>query len=421
MSRRIYLLYGLTLLLALLSCKESAFVEESIVDGLDKKILYKSFTLPVSTVLYPDSVVTQNDNMLLVGRYNSSIFGDTQSSAITTFRPTSISDIKQIPEEVSSYDSVVFSLQISYIYGKKESNFGLSIHPLKERLRRMLYVAETEVEYEEEKALQGSTIYNIANTDSLRMHATQSWSESVFEKLKGEDRNDILFNYPGFILISHTENETLLGLSPRESNITIYYKDPSKDTTMTISFLLDGVRYNQFSVDRRQSLLNIERGKHTKLSQYAYAQSATGVFSVIDLSAVANLYKEVKGFDIHIAKLSIGPLLDRSTSDISYPTTNHLRLLLPYEDPKDIRNNNKELRNRVLINEDSQIGGSNFFSKVSEENPTFEGNIAIGLQQDISLKEHIYWLLSSSDPNGLESIVLPSNSVRLHLYYSLRK
>ena len=421
MRCRTFFLYKVALLVGLVSCKESAFVEESTVDGLNKQVLYKSFTLPVSTVLYPDSVVTQNDDILLVGRYNSSIFGEVEASAVTTFLPTDITDIKQISEEVSSYDSIVFSLQISYTYGKKESNFGLSIHPLKERLRSMLYVAETEVEYEEVKALSGSTIYDITNTDSIRIHATQAWSEDIFEQLKGEDRNDVFFNYPGLILISHTENETILGLAPQESSITIYYTDPSKDTTITISFVLDGFRYNQFSVDRSQSLLNLERGSYTNLSQYAYAQSATGVFSVIDLSAVANLYKEVEGFDIHIAKLSIGPLQERSTTDVSYPIVDNLLLFLPYEDPKDPRNNNKELRNRVLINEDSQVGKSSFFSKVSEENLVFDGNVAIGLQQDVSIKEHIYWLLSSSDPNGLESIVLPNNSVKLDLYYSLRK
>ena len=423
MRSRTLLLYGSLLLTSLLACKENAFVKESVVDGLDKKVLYRSLTLPVSTVLYPDSVVTENDNLLFVGRHSSSVFGELQANAVTTFRPSGIADIRSIPEEVNSYDSIVFLLQISYTYGKKRGDFSLSIHPLKEKLTSRIYVAEQDVEYDEEvEVLRESTFYESKKVDSLRMHASQGWAEDVFEKLKSKDRNDVLLDYPGLILLSNSSNETLLGLDPEESNIIIYYTDPEEDTTITISLTLDGLRYNQLSVDRSEALLDLKRAAHKQLPKYAYAQSATGAFCAIDLSPVHTLYKELEGFDVHIARLSIGPLQDRSTSELSYPMADVLRLLLPYEDPEDIRNNSKNLRNRIIVNEDSQVGGSPFLGKVDKEGAVFVGNIAAALQREVSIdKENGYWLLSPKDPNHFEDIILPNEGVTLKLYYSLRK
>ena len=352
----------------------------------------------------------------------SPIFGKVRSSAATSIRQSSLSDI--VTRGLNSYDSIVFEIVVTYLYGKRSGEFSLKVHPLSDPLlSTKAYVSNIEPSYNESiEVLSSSFSLSGKLPDSIRIHANTDWSDEFFAKVTGNESTDFLLNYPGLLFTLAPESEAILGLDVKATTMTIYYKSDPTDEASARSKVFDfsNLRYNYYEMDRSGALLDgLSHGQHT-FSEHAYAQANSGVFCGIDLSAVHAFYKEKGGFTVNFAELNVGPLEDLSDSIYLLSPPSTLRLSLPYPTPTDSRNHSKALISRLIHNESSLLAGGTEYLVASADSPTlYKAQVASALQEAILSDEpQGYWLLSALNYDGFEPIILPSSQVELTIYYT---
>ena len=281
MARRVlyYMFWWGVVGFAHLGCASEEALEETIVANLHKDVNYKAFTLPLSTVYYPDSVLTQTDSLLYVGHHSSPTFGSTRATSFATLRQKDV--LQVLSSTLNSYDSLVFELGVVYAYGKRKGPFHLRIHPLKTRLDpETIHVAETTTEYITETHVLDAIIpFDADKTSVIRLHARKAWADDFFSKATGEKGVSYLLDYPGLAFVSGSTNETIVGAHVTSTNMYIYYKNAAEHTEEK-GFAFTSLRYSQYETDLSSSTLkHLQRGIHTiPPTGYAYAQAATGVF-----------------------------------------------------------------------------------------------------------------------------------------------
>ena len=67
MFQFLYPLSCITAFAFIISCSDPETINTPNIEGLHKEVLSRSFQLPLSTVLYTDSVYTLNSDLLFVG------------------------------------------------------------------------------------------------------------------------------------------------------------------------------------------------------------------------------------------------------------------------------------------------------------------------------------------------------------------
>ena len=405
-----------------LGCTSEEAFEENIVDDLYKDVNYKSFTLPLSTVYYPDSILTQTDSLLYIGHHDSPTFGSTRATSFATLQQQEILQI--LSATLNSYDSIVFELVVAYAYGERNAPFHLRIHPLKTRLNpETIHVAKTTTAYlTDTHALDTIIQFDADKTSVLRLHARKAWADDFFSKAAGTDGTNYLLDYAGLAFVGGPANKTIIGAHVASTRMYIYYKGAEAQTEEKV-FLFTSLRYSQYETDISSSTLkDLQRGIHTVLpTGYAYAQAAAGIFCGIDLSPVQDFYEETGGFGIVTAALSIGPLVNQSDeTHIRIPPAG-LRISRPYENPTDARNNARRIVSRNIVNDNTYVSSrqDDYFYQQEKGTFLYTGHVATTLQQKLAGGSEQYWVLSAFDFNGFAPIVLLEQQLSLKLYYIL--
>ena len=434
---------GCCILLCALGCEQREAVEEAPVSDILSSVQYKEVSLPIRTVLYEDSVLTLDDNLLLLGEHNSPHFGQIFSESYANFLDFSVNEVFSVDDIL---DSIKLRTRIDYIYGLKEGTFSFQVFLLSERLRTdSLYLATHRLERMEvegsmvlvaDSVLRYKEVLEEDEEDEegrvFLLDVEKEWFNLFNDFLTDEDNAFPFETYPGMVFQGKEgdNSQVIIGLNPEETYLSIYFhrtEDEAEEgeELMSREKVLGFAtrRFNHFRVDRRQSALaGIEnRGSSVSLDNYGYAQGASGVFCEIDLGPFYDFYTQNDAPLLHRVELVIGPLQTLSPAEERQDLPLALELFLPQQENADnswfylSRN-----INAVLINENSLYANvSGFFLRDSRNALVYRGSVQNSLRNTIELYGgESRWLLSASDNNSLNPIIIGQNALSLRIYYS---
>ena len=434
---------GWCILVLVLGCERREAVEEAPVSDILSSVQYKEVSLPLRTVLYEDSILTLDDNLLLLGEHESPHFGRIFSESYANFLDFSANEIFSVDDIL---DSIKLRTRIDYTYGLKAGTFAFQVFLLSERLRTdSLYLASHRLERmqaEGEDILVVDSVLTykeVLDSDEEEeegrvfvLDVEEEWLD-LFNAFFTDEENAFPFaTYPGMVFQSKEgeNSQVIIGLNPEETYLSIYFHrtedeaEEGEDLTSREKLLGFATRrFNHFRVDRRQSDLTgiANRGPSLSLNNYGYAQGASGVFCEIDLSPFYDFYTQNNAPILHRVELVIGPLQTLSSAEERQDLPVALELFLPQQENSE--NSWIYLSQNVnagLINENSLYANvSSFFLRDSRNALVYRGSVQNSLRNTIELYGgESRWLLSSADNNSLNPIIIGQNALSLRIYYS---
>ena len=344
---------GWCILVFALGCEKREAVEEAPVSDILSSVQYKEVSLPLRTVLYEDSILTLDDNLLLLGEHESPHFGQIFSESYANFLDFSINEIFAVDDIL---DSIKLRTRIDYTYGRKAGTFAFQVFLLSERLRTdSLYLASHRLERmqaEGEGILVVDSVLTykeVLESDEEEeegrvfvLDVEKEWLDLFNDFLTDEDNALPFATYPGMVFQSKEgeNSQVIIGLNPEETYLSIYFHrtedEAEEGEELTSREKLLGFatrRFNHFRVDRRQSELTglANRGPSLSLNS-GYAQGASGVFCEIDLSPFYDFYTQNDAPILHRAELVIGPLQTLSSGEERQDLPVALELFLPQQE-----------------------------------------------------------------------------------------
>ena len=433
---------GWCILVLALGCEKREAVEDAPVSDILSSVQYKEVSLPLRTVLYEDSILTLDDNLLLLGEHESPHFGRIFSESYANFLDFSINEIFAVDDIL---DSIKLRTRIDYTYGRKAGTFAFQVFLLSERLRTdSLYLASHRLERmqaEGEGILVVDSVLTykeVLESDEEEeegrvfvLDVEKEWLDLFNAFLTDEDNALPFATYPGMVFQSKEgeNSQVIIGLNPEETYLSIYFHrtedEAEEGEELTSREKLLGFatrRFNHFRVDRGQSALTglANRGESLSLNS-GYAQGASGVFCEIDLSPFYDFYTQNDAPILHRAELVIGPLQTLSSGEERQDLPVALELFLPQQENSE--NSWIYLSQNVnagLINENSLYANvSDFFLRDSRNALVYRGSVQNSLRNTIELYGgESRWLLSSADNNSLNPIIIGQNALSLRIYYS---
>lgn len=301
--------------MAVISCGTDADAGEFVV-GSDylavgnKVILIDTVTVEMSTINF-DSLVTSNQNRILVGNYEDLIFGKVKSNSYFQLSGESyILKTSGSDTETTNYvfDSIAMILKYdNYYYGDTTKVQTFDIHRLTQRVKPNTddysFYNNSTLTYSDESI--GTIAYKPRPTekDSISVKMSDAFGAALFQKLKKKEITDFdtFTEYlKGLVLVPSTSNSSsVTGFHVATSKIRMYYSKyqaGAEEVPFTIEFsILDaGKQFNSISSDKTGTLLENLPVSSSKLSstltnRQGFIQSGTGVACRIDFPNIKQL------------------------------------------------------------------------------------------------------------------------------------
>lgn len=301
--------------MAVISCGTDADAGEFVV-GSDylavgnKVILIDTVTVEMSTINF-DSLVTSNQNRILVGNYEDPIFGKVKSNSYFQLSGESyILKTSGSDTETTNYvfDSIAMILKYdNYYYGDTTKVQTFDIHRLTQRVKPNTddysFYNNSSLAYSDESI--GTIAYKPRPTekDSISVKMSDAFGAALFQKLKKKEITDFdtFTEYlKGLVLVPSTSNSSsVTGFHVATSKIRMYYSKyqaGAEEVPFTIEFsILDaGKQFNSISSDKTGTLLENLPVSSSKLSstltnRQGFIQSGTGVACRIDFPNIKQL------------------------------------------------------------------------------------------------------------------------------------
>jgi hypothetical protein len=340
----------LFLAVTILSCGTDTDAGEFVV-GSDylalnnKVVLIDTVTVDMSTINF-DSLVTSNQQRILIGNYDDPIFGKVKSNSYFQVAPNtySLSTSGSDTETVNYvFDSIVMTLKYdNYYYGDTTKVQTFDIHRLTQKVKPNVddksFYNNSTLTYNDESI--GSISYKPRpiEKDSITIKMNDTFGSELFQKMKKRDVTDFdsFTEYlKGFVVVPSTSNSSsVIGFNASTSVIRLYYSKSPKDIdeeSYEVEFTISDVtkQFNSISSDKTGTLLQNLPNSSSKLSssltnRQGFIQSGTGVACRIDFPNIKQLkYISEKGAIVD-AQLLLKPV-NNSYSE-QYPLADSLKI-----------------------------------------------------------------------------------------------
>lgn len=332
--------YGLLILVALtiFSCEDAHDIGLGLdPEGLSLKVLYTEIPLEASNVRI-DSIRTDGDSRLLIGKNIDPVFGTTRS---ILYSQLSFTSGVLIPTGDHKYviDSTVITLDIDKVHSSDpivQSSIGelpiqhFDIYQLTDTLfSSSNYLSEFNTPYRTDKK-EGSFDVELNSdrirdkdslTYTLQYRLSDAFGEELFDIATEEQGSSVSpagalkYEYKGIAIVGSETNNLLLGIKPLDStNITIHYHeiDPyienniSTDSiytdSLTLTVSMASFFYNKITTDRTGSLMAAEKGNYNSFDTgdgNVYLQPASGIFPKLDLDTLTQFFKQHPNIQIN--------------------------------------------------------------------------------------------------------------------------
>jgi hypothetical protein len=438
-------MYKLLLLLLLLggivSCNSDADAGEFVV-GSDylsignKVILIDTLTVDMSTINF-DSLVTSNQNRILLGNYDDPIFGKVKSDSYFQILASDYDLYKEdsdtnLPNYV--YDSIAMVLRYdNYFFGDTTQIQSFDIHRLTQKVKpnkedKNFYNNST-LTYASERLGVISYKPRPTEKDSINIRMSDAFGSELFQKLKKRE----VVNFDEFteylkgmvITSSGASSSSVVGFNQTTSVMRLYYsRSPSESEKSLIKdfSILDATKqFNAITLDKTGTLIQNLPISSSKLpssqtENKGFIQSGTGIACRIDFPNIKKLkYIAEKGAIVD-AVLIIKPVAN-SYSKI-YPLADSLRVYVG------------DNLNRIsgTLNNSSGVAMYALLNKASDEfNENVGYKLSIGgfLQKEMLKQSDSKSSLILTLPNinkAVNRLVLanqkfPNNKMELKIYY----
>lgn len=278
-------------------CGQAEVVEDFesiVVDGLARKLYVEEFLLPVETVSCADRLHTKNQDNLLVGRYKDPFFGEATYAAF--FQPSEVNVFIDIPAS-AVLESVVLTFVVSYTHLDTNIPPVFNLYPLTEPLVAPAgdepkdYFADSTLAHEADKVAVVEKRLREEDSDNTLYEASlpDDWAAVFFNYFRG--RQSPAPDFHGFLLASTAQNGVIIGFSPSESQLDIYYRRSAEGSErLTKRLNLSGDRFNRIVVDRAGSTLDgLEDHIIFPHERYVFLQGGTGVCVQADIGAMHHI------------------------------------------------------------------------------------------------------------------------------------
>ena len=298
---------------------ESFLVEE--VEPLD--VMVTSYLL--------DSVVSTNNERLLVGRHADAEFGVVEA---LTFSQFMLDDLLPLDEDGNyRYDSLTLYLEYDgYAFYDTLEEVHLSVHQLAEPLE--LDVDKTDFYTFDEFDFSDLPLAQLVfrprprRAEPLEIRLSDAFGLRFFQLLQAEDdrllsTNDFLDLLPGLVLQVNNENGAVVGFRKSSAQIRMYLTDvstlPLQQELRTYSAEF-GFNFNQILVDRDDSALErleSEEGVSSVETEGLGFLQAGGVAVRIDIPDIPSLIEDKQEFIVAEAELrfrAVGTSIDDQES-----------------------------------------------------------------------------------------------------------
>jgi hypothetical protein len=335
---------------AMISCGTDADAGEFVV-GSDylavnnKVILIDTVTVDMSTINF-DSLVTSNQNRILIGNYEDPIYGKVKSNSYFQLASESYA-LKNDGSDTETtnyvFDSISMILKYdNYYYGDTTKVQTFDIHRLTQRVKPNTddksFYNNSVLSYDSESLGTVSYKPRPIEKDSINIKMSDAFGAALFQKLKKKEITDFdSFNeyLKGLVLVPSTSNSSsVIGFHVATSKVRLYYSKYQADTEETpfiIDFtILDATKqFNAISSDKTGTLIENLPVSTSKLSsaltnRQGFIQSGTGVACRVDFPTLKQLkYISANGAIVD-AQLILKPV--NNTYSEKYPLSDSLKI-----------------------------------------------------------------------------------------------
>jgi hypothetical protein len=351
----------------LFACEDPSDIGSSLISTNQVSVFFTdSLTVRTSTLLL-DSVNTTNVNILLAGKYNDPLLGQTE--ARTYFELANIDSLAAAPQRV---DSVVLKLvytSVHYAYGDTNRTMTLNAFGLNESMSTSAkYLNYSTIPYNNTPL--GRTTFRpspvvfksaakdtVARFDTVRIRmssAFMSYLASVSTKTQSRFKSE----FKGFAIVPNaSDNAAILGFSASFSRMEMFYKDADGNAKKLIYYpsLVNGLgteqnaRFNYVQANRQGTPLSSLNKVGTAIAtsqtnNLAYFQTSAGIVTKVEFPSLVALRNSGK-VAINKAELVFEVAPNTATSQTPLPT---IVALANVNDENQILKNSDGTRSFVL-------------------------------------------------------------------------
>lgn len=403
----------------------------------NKVVLIDTLTVEMSTINF-DSLVTSNQNRILIGNYDDPIYGKVKSNSYFQLASDSYALINNGSDtETTNYvfDSISMILKYDkYYYGDTTKVQTFDIHRLLQKVKPNTddnnFYNNSALNYSEESLGTISYKPRPAEKDSINIKMNDAFGAALFQKLKKREITDFdSFNeyLKGLVLVPSTSSSSnIIGFHVATSKVRLYYskyQSATQETSYILDFtILDAAKqFNAISLDKTGTLLQNLPISTSKLSSLltehqGYIQSGTGVACKIDFPNIKQLKYISENGAIVDAQLVLNPV-NNSYSE-KYPLADSLKVYV---------GDNLNRISGSLVN----AAGTSVFGILNKKSDEFNENVGYTVSVGTFLQKE---MLKSSDSRSSLILTLPgisktvdrivlgdqkhlNNKIQLKIYY----
>ncbi len=206
-----------------------------------------------STVAATDSFATSSDTALFVGHWRDALAGATDAASFGTPVYAGNNGLADLTDADITYDSLVFELPYSYVYGDTTQLVTLQTYRLTAPLQNdRTYYSNNTVPYQTTPFAQ-RTFYPQARTGReaglVRIRLTDDLGRQLYGKLRNrsiENADQFQAFLPGLAFTSTSAANLFLAFSANRSSIALYYHlNDANQTKLVLRFPFAGQRFNR--------------------------------------------------------------------------------------------------------------------------------------------------------------------------------
>lgn len=299
--------------LSFISCDDESDVGLALQDNDDllQTSLIDTLTLELSSVLFNETINTDNATVLLFGNYEEANTGKTNATTYFQLVPENNRGGEAIDGAV--FDSAVFQIRHYYnalgnpsVYGDINASLDLQLNQLSEALVDKDYPSTTVIATETSNLIVSPTININPSVDStITLTLDQTFGQELFEQIK--DSNTFLDFFKGFAL-SAPNAKSVVGLSSSNSKIVLYFHN-SNDASVAIATNLvlsdNTVRFNNITADFTGTELSeiSQNGDSYLASSNVYLKNGVGLGLHVGIPSLNTIMTSLQGVSINKAEL----------------------------------------------------------------------------------------------------------------------
>lgn len=431
---------------SLLSCEEPSEVGLSLnADGTGIGVFVDEITLTADNV-YIDSLRTDGDLRLLVGKYNDPVFGNSVSQAVTQLGLASFTYTDRDADRVADgeflddyvLDSVILQLRLNYYHS---DNIGqpqtIKVVQIEDTLfTGVSYYAHFPVPVEDNSVIYGESTFGVNPSipaDSIIKIDLPLFGEQTIDFMRQDNAgslssDSILNMIKGIALIPGDNNTAILGFDPNHdtTSLSVYYhiQHIEKDTLVQDSLSIvynfaASKRFNSISTDRESSLLVTPENNLDPFAinnENAYLQSSTGVYPRLDLAPLRQFLADQGDVIINRTDIEI-PISTTSINSQYISGVEDVRFFF-IEDGSNIKNT---ASTRILTNLSYLSSSAVTLSAFPDEGETTlkaETTLFTQLINTDVLKADKL-LLVPTDITGFNQSIFDKSGIKMKIYYTV--